>query len=62
MSGQKIERVLGLLQSERNNRRGKRCVRIGEELLDAGDVGFEDILRAVDELADFRESGDGQGR
>ena len=38
------------------------CVRVGKELLDAGNVGLEDILRTVDELADFRESGDGQGR
>ena len=62
MRGQKIEGVLCLLKGEGDNRRGKRRIRIGQQLLDPGDVGLEDALGTVDEVADLWQGGDGQRR
>ena len=58
MNGQKIEGVLGFLQRERNNRGGKDCSRVGEQFLNPGDVGLEDTLGTVDEVADLWQRGD----
>ena len=62
VSAKDVECILRFLQRERDDWKGERGVQVGEEFFDTGDVTLEDTRRAINELTDLRQCGDGLER